>query len=150
MNRRSQHSVHVHSHCKSQSALGRPAGPLKASPSFPGHSLLTTVLGTHKTLGRLVDEGLLERVGNRHAPTEDFFALPLVGPARGRASARRWGGQAPKALCVESFLVDHQTRPFVRGSPPAAFIAPTTRMRLMTKFMPFRIKWDRTAPWLGV
>lgn len=55
--------------------------------------MLTTVLGMHKTLGRLVDEGLFEGVGSRHATTEDFFALPLVGPARRRAG--------PAARCVQ-------------------------------------------------
>lgn len=48
---------------------------------------LTTVLGmkltggVHNTLGRLVEGGLLERVGRRYAPTEAFLAVPLVGPA---------------------------------------------------------------------
>lgn len=67
----------------------------------------------------------------------------MVGPALAGVPQPADGGQAPKALCVESFLVDHQTRPFVRGGPPAESIAPATRMRLMTKFMPFRIKREQ-------
>ena len=47
--------------------------------AFPSMEELAAVLGVkskggvHKTLGRLVDEGLLERVGSRYAPTETFF-----------------------------------------------------------------------------
>lgn len=49
--------------------------------TFPVISELATVLGmkstngVHKTPNRLVDEGLLERVGSRYAPPEAFFAL---------------------------------------------------------------------------
>ena len=81
--------------------------------AFPPMSELKTVLGlkstggVHMTLGRLVDEGLLERVGSRYAPTEAFFALPLVGPARAGLPQPADAGQAPEAMCVESFLIDH-------------------------------------------
>jgi len=80
--------------------------------TFPAIAELTTVLGmastngVHKTLGRLVDEGLLDRVGSRYAPTEAFFALPLVGPARAGMPQPAEACQAPEALSVESFLVD--------------------------------------------
>jgi DNA-binding IclR family transcriptional regulator len=53
--------------------------------TFPAIAELTTVLGmastngVHKTLARLVDEGFLDRVGTRYAPSDAFFALPLVG-----------------------------------------------------------------------
>lgn len=56
--------------------------------TFPAVAELTTVLGmkssggVHKTMNRLVDEGLLKRAGSRYAPTDAFFALLLVGPAR--------------------------------------------------------------------
>ena len=69
--------------------------------TFPAIAELTTVLrmastnGVHKTLGRLVDEGLLDRVGSRYAPTEAFFALPLVGPARAGLPQPADAGQAP-------------------------------------------------------
>ena len=81
--------------------------------AFPPMEELAVVLGVkskggvHKTLGRLVDEGLLERVGSRYAPTEAFFALPLVGPARAGLPDPADAGQAPEAMCVESFLIDH-------------------------------------------
>jgi len=81
--------------------------------AFPAMEELAAVLGVkskggvHKTLGRLVDEGLLERVGSRYAPTEAFFALPLVGPARAGLPQPADAGQAPEALSVENFLVDH-------------------------------------------
>ena len=63
--------------------------------------------GVHKTVGRLLHEHLLERVSSRYAPTEAFFALPLVGPGRAGVSQPADAGQAPEAQCVESFLVDH-------------------------------------------
>lgn len=80
--------------------------------TFPAIAELTKVLGmastngVHKTLGRLVEEGLLDRVGSRYAPTESFFALPLVGPARAGNPQPADCGQAQEALNVESFLVD--------------------------------------------
>lgn len=82
----------------------------RAFPSMEGLAVVLGVKskgGVHKTLGRLVDEGLLERVGSRYAPTEAFFALPLVGPARAGLPQPADAGQAPEALCVESFLIDH-------------------------------------------
>ena len=81
--------------------------------AFPSMEELAAVLGVkskggvHKTLGRLVDEGLLERVGSRYAPTEVFFALPLVGPARAGLPQPADAGQTPEAMCVESYLIDH-------------------------------------------
>jgi len=80
--------------------------------TFPVIAELTTVLGmastngVHKTLGRLVEEGMLDRVGTRYAPTDAFFALPLVGPARAGLPQPAEACQAPEALSVESFLVD--------------------------------------------
>lgn len=81
--------------------------------TFPAIAELTGVLGmkstggVHKTLGLLVDEGLLERVGGRYAPSESFFALPLVGPVRAGVPQAADAGQAPEALSVEIFLVEH-------------------------------------------
>lgn len=81
--------------------------------AFPSMEELTAVLGVkskggvHKTLGRLVEEGLLERVGTRYAPTEAFFALPLVGPARAGVPQPADAGQATELLSVENFLIDH-------------------------------------------
>lgn len=63
--------------------------------------------GAFKVLNKLVDEGLLERVGSRYAPTEAFFALPLVGPARAGLPQPADASQAPEAMCVETFLIDH-------------------------------------------
>lgn len=80
--------------------------------AFPAIAELTTVLGmastngVHKTLTRLVGEGFLDRVGTRYAPSDAFFALPLVGPARAGLPQPADAGQAPEALSVEAFLVD--------------------------------------------
>ena len=85
----------------------------KRHRAFPAIAGLTTVLGmkstggVHKTLGRLVGEGMLERVGSRYAPTEVFFALPLVGPARAGLPQPADAGQSPEAMSVESYLIDH-------------------------------------------
>lgn len=81
--------------------------------SFPSMEDLATVLGVkskggvHKTLGRLVDEGLLDHIGGRYAPTDAFFALRLVGPARAGLPQPADAGQAPEVLSVENFLIDH-------------------------------------------
>ena len=81
--------------------------------TFPAIAELTAVLGmkstggVHKTMNRLVDEGLLDRVGSRYAPTDAFFALPLVGPARAGVPQPADAGHAPEALSVENFLVDN-------------------------------------------
>ncbi len=81
--------------------------------AFPAIAELTAVLGmrstggVHKTMNRLVDEGLLDRVGSRYAPTDAFFALPLVGPARAGVPQPADAGHAPEALSVENFLVDN-------------------------------------------
>ena len=80
--------------------------------TFPVISELATVLrmkstnGVHKTLNRLVDEGFLDRVGSRYAPSKAFCALPLVGPARAGLPEPADAGQATEALNVEGFLVD--------------------------------------------
>lgn len=56
--------------------------------TIPTIAALTTVLGmrstggVHKTLNKLVTQGLLGRVGNRYAPTDAFFATT---PADARA-----------------------------------------------------------------
>lgn len=84
----------------------------RAHRTFPAIAELATVLGmastggVHKTLGKLVDAGFLERVGSRYAPTDTFFALPLVGPARAGLPQPADAGQAIEALNVETFLVD--------------------------------------------
>jgi SOS-response transcriptional repressor LexA len=80
--------------------------------AFPAIAELTSVLGmastngVHKTLARLVEEGFLDRVGTRYAPSDAFFALPLVGPARAGLPQPSDAGQAPEVLSVEAFLVD--------------------------------------------
>jgi SOS-response transcriptional repressor LexA len=62
--------------------------------------------GVFKTLNRLVDIGLLKRVGSRYAPSDAFFGLPLVGPVRAGLPQPADAGQAPELLSVETFLVD--------------------------------------------
>ena len=88
----------------------------KRHKTFPSIAELTGILGLRSTggvfkiLNRMVEEGLLERVGRRLAPTPAFFALPLVGPARAGLPQPADVGDAPEALSVEDFLVDHPER----------------------------------------
>jgi len=84
--------------------------------AFPPIADLTEVLGMRstggvfKTLNRLVDAGVLERVGRRYAPSESFFALPLLGPVRAGHPQTADAGQAPETLSLEGYLVEHPER----------------------------------------
>lgn len=81
--------------------------------SFPPMAQLAVALkmkstgGVFKTLNRLVDAGLLERVGRRYSPTEAFFALPLLGPVRAGVPQQADATQSPKVLSLENFLIDN-------------------------------------------
>jgi SOS-response transcriptional repressor LexA len=62
--------------------------------------------GVFKTLNRLVDAGYLERVGTRYAPTDAFFALPLVGRVRAGLPQPVEPSPATDVLSVQDFLID--------------------------------------------
>jgi repressor LexA len=66
--------------------------------------------GVFKVLVRLVDQGYLERVDGRFAPTKKFFALPVLDT--GRASSQHPKSDAPgqELVGVEDFLVEHPER----------------------------------------
>lgn len=71
---------------------------------------MSSTNGAFKTLNRLVDEGFLERVGTRYAPTTAFFALPLLGPARAGIPQDPDAGHAPETLSVEAYLVENPNK----------------------------------------
>jgi len=80
--------------------------------AFPPLAELAEVLGmastngVFKTLNRLVDAGLLERVGSRYAPTQAFFALPLIGHVRAGVPQPVEPEPAAEAISVQDFLID--------------------------------------------
>ena len=67
--------------------------------------------GVFKVLGRLVDAGYLERVaGGRIAPTNKFFALPLLGTVRAGLPQPADQDESHELVSIEDYLVDHPER----------------------------------------
>ncbi|WP_300661752.1 S24 family peptidase [Hydrogenophaga sp.] len=88
----------------------------KANKSFPSMAKLADVLGlassggVFKVLGRLVDQGYLERVDGRIAPTKKFFALPVLGTVRAGLPQPESQDTGDEVVGVEDFLVRHPDR----------------------------------------
>lgn len=88
----------------------------KANKSFPSMAKLADVLGlassggVFKVLGRLVDQGYLERVDGRIAPTNKFFALPVLGNVRAGLPQPEDQSAGQELVGVEDFLVQHPER----------------------------------------
>ena len=88
----------------------------KANKSFPSMAKLADVLGlassggVFKVLGRLVDQGFLERVDGRMAPTNKFFALPVLGNVRAGLPQPEDQSAGQELVGVEDFLVQHPER----------------------------------------
>lgn len=88
----------------------------KANKSFPSMAKLADVLGlassggVFKVLGRLVDQGYLERVDGRIAPTKKFFALPVLGTVRAGLPQAESQDAGEELVGVEDFLVRHPDR----------------------------------------
>lgn len=88
----------------------------KANKSFPSMAKLADVLGlassggVFKVLGRLVDQGYLERVDGRIAPTNKFFALPMLGDVRAGLPQEAGQDAGQELVSVEDFLVRHPER----------------------------------------
>ncbi len=88
----------------------------KANKSFPSMAKLADVLGlassggVFKVLGRLVDQGYLERVDGRVAPTNKFFALPMLGNVRAGLPQPEDQAAGQELVGVEDFLVQHPER----------------------------------------
>ena len=88
----------------------------KANKSFPSMAKLADVLGlassgsVFKVLGRLVDQGFLERVDGRMAPTNKFFALPVLGSVRPGRPQPEDQSAGQELVGVEDFLVQHPER----------------------------------------
>lgn len=89
----------------------------KQHRSFPSMAKLAEVLGlassggVFKVLGRLVDAGYLERVaGGRIAPTNKFFALPLLGTVRAGLPQPADQDESHELVSIEDYLVDHPER----------------------------------------
>lgn len=66
--------------------------------------------GVFKVLGRLVDQGYLERVDGRMAPTKKFFALPVMGTVRAGVPQPESQDAGEELVGVEDFLVHHPER----------------------------------------
>lgn len=88
----------------------------KTNKSFPSMAKLADVLGlassggVFKVLGRLVDQGYLERVDGRIAPTKKFFALPVLGTVRAGLPQPESQDAGEELVGVEDFLVRHPDR----------------------------------------
>lgn len=95
----------------------------KQNRAFPSMAKLCDVVGLASTssvfalVGRLADEGYLERVEGRIAPTKRFFGRPVLGHVR--AGVPQPAGQdEPEVLSLDDYLVDEPNRTFmcrVRG-----------------------------------
>lgn len=88
----------------------------RESKSFPSMAKLADVLGlassgsVFKVLGRLVDQGYLERVGGRIAPTKLFFSLPLLGSVRAGIPQEAGQDIGQEVVSVEDFMVRYPER----------------------------------------
>lgn len=88
----------------------------KANKSFPSMAKLAGVMGlassggVFKALGRLVDQGYLERIDGRIAPTQKFFALPVLGTVRAGLPQPESQDAGQDAIGVEDFLVRYPER----------------------------------------
>lgn len=88
----------------------------KANKSFPSMAKLADVLGmassggVFKASGRLVDQGYLDRVDGRMAPTKKFFALPIMGTVRAGLPQEAGQDAGEELVGVEDFLVHHPER----------------------------------------
>lgn len=88
----------------------------KVNKSFPSMAKLTSVLGlsssggVFKAIGRLVDQGYLERVDGRIAPTVKFFSLPVLGTVRAGLPQPESQDAGAELVGVEDFLVRHPER----------------------------------------
>lgn len=88
----------------------------RENKSFPSMAKLADVLGlassggVFKALGRLVDQGYLERVDGRIAPTKLFFALPMLGSVRAGLPQEVGQDAGQEVVSVEDFLIRHPER----------------------------------------
>lgn len=88
----------------------------RENKSFPSMAKLANVLGmassggVFKALGRLVDQGYLERVDGRIAPTRRFFALPMLGNVKAGQPQSEGQDSGQEVVSVEDFLVRHPER----------------------------------------
>ena len=88
----------------------------RENKTFPSMAKLADVLGlassggVFKALGRLVDQGYLERVDGRIAPTKLFFALPMLGSVRAGLPQEAGQDAGQEVVSVEDFLIRHPER----------------------------------------
>lgn len=88
----------------------------KENKAFPSMAKLADVLGlassggVFKVIGRLVDAGYLERVEGRIAPTQDFFALPILGNVRAGLPQLEDQTSGMETVGVEDYLIRHPER----------------------------------------
>lgn len=88
----------------------------RENKSFPSMAKLADVLGlassggVFKALGRLVDQGYLERVDGRIAPTKLFFALPMLGSIRAGLPQEVGQDAGQEVVSVEDFLIRYPER----------------------------------------
>ena len=87
----------------------------KKNNAFPAMSRLCAVVGLSSSssvfalVGRLAEDGYLERVDGRVAPTKKFFARPLLGSVR--AGLPQPADQAPpEVLTLDDYLIDEPNR----------------------------------------
>ena len=87
----------------------------KKHKAFPSMSKLCQVVGLSSTssvfalVGRLADEGYLERTEGRVAPGKRFFARPLLGPVRAGLPQIATQEDA-EPLTLDDYLIDEPHR----------------------------------------
>lgn len=71
---------------------------------------LASASGVLKVVGRLVAAGFLERVDGRIAPTERFFARPVLRSGAARQSLQEFRVGTCETISVEDYLLEHPDR----------------------------------------
>jgi SOS regulatory protein LexA len=96
----------------------------KRHQAFPSMAKLADVMGlasagsVFQALGRLVEQGYLERVEGRIAPTKRFFARPLLGRVRAGVPQEAVESDEFELLTIDDYLVrqpDRTSLAHVRG-----------------------------------
>jgi repressor LexA len=88
----------------------------KLNATFPSMAKLAGVMGlagagsVFQAVGRLVDEGFLQRVDGRLAPTRKFFARPVLGSVRAGVPQEEQAASELELLNVDDFLVRYPER----------------------------------------
>lgn len=91
----------------------------KRNHAFPSMAKLCEVVGLSSTasvfdlVGRLKDAGFVQRVEGRIAPTNRFFARPLVGSVRAGLPQPRQDDDDFEVLTIDDFLVPDPSRTFL-------------------------------------